>query len=186
MKIQISKIYMNKTWKYLFPMLKDYEDDVLMSLLNSINIVATGIGDFLLDRRLEQHIFVLINQESNPRIFNNLYNYIIDKEYFEDDYVFDNLATGCLHMIIFKLPKNVIPTFLDGRYSHLYTYTEKKRLFNKEDEVYNIINKHYDYKIKFIKQVKEEFGTVLEINEIGNRELDLPPKKQDEIFNYRN
>ena len=185
MKIQIDKIYMNKTWKYLFPMLKDYNDDVLIALLNSLHIAATGIGDFLIKKNLEQHIFILINQRSNPRLFSNLINYIIDKDYFEDDYVFDNIATGCLHMVILKLPKNVISTFFDGRYSHLYTYTERKNFFRKKDEAYSVINKHYDYKFQFINQLKEEFGTVLEIGEIGNRELDLPPKKKEEIFNYK-
>ena len=80
-------------------------------------------------------------------------------------------------MVILKLPKNVISTFFDGRYSHLYTYTERKKFFRKKDEAYSVINKHYDYKFQFINQLKEEFGTVLEIGEIGNRELDLPPKK---------
>ena len=129
------------------------------SLNSEINLLTGVIIFSFLLRIVSAYFFrdVFIENEWNI-LLNNLINYIIDKEYFEDDYVFDNIATGCLHMIILKLPKNVVSTFFDGRYSHLYTHTERKKFFRKKDEAYSVINKHYDYKFQFINQLKEEFG----------------------------
>ena len=86
MRIKIWKVFKNKTLKYVLPMLKKYYDDTLVSLLNSVGILAVGIGDFLIEKEYKQHIFVLIDSKVNPRIFNELIYHVEDKEYYEDNY----------------------------------------------------------------------------------------------------
>jgi hypothetical protein len=184
MKIKIGKVFKNRTLKYVLPMIKKYYDDTLVSLLNSVGILAVGIGDFLIEKDYKQHVFVLVDSKVNPRIFNELIYYVEDKEYYEDDYSFDNLLTGRLQMIIFKLPEDIIQTFLLGKYSKMY-YFEDACEFLKNDNAFDVIIKNKKHKPKFIKEVKTEFGTELKMEEVGTRELDIPPIKKEEIFNYK-
>ena len=184
MKIKIGKVFKNKTLRYVLPMLKKYYDDTLVALLNSVGILAVGIGDFLIEKEYKQHVFVLIDSKVNSRIFNELIYYVEDKIYYEDDYSYDNLLTGRMQMIIFKLPDDIIDTFLLGKYSKMY-YFEDACDFLIDEQTFDVIIKNKNHKPKFIKEVQTEFGTKLKVEEVGDRELDIPPIKKNEIFNYK-
>jgi hypothetical protein len=131
-----------------------------------------------------QHLFILIDNKANPTIFNELIEYIMDKDYYENDYSYDNLLTGRMQMIIFKLPENTIDKFLQGKYSKLYYY-EDARDFIIDDNTFNVLIKSKKHKPTYIKELEIEFGTTLTLEEIGDRELDIPPKKEEELFNYK-
>ena len=164
-------------------MLKKYYDDALVTMLNSVGILGVGIGDFLIEKEYKQHVFVLIDSKANPTIFNELIFYILDKEYYEDDYSYDNLLTGRMQMIIFKLPEDIIENFIAGQYSKLY-YFEDACDFIIDDNAFDVIIKNKNHKPKFIKEIEIEFGTTLKLEEVGDRELDIPPLNENEIFNY--
>ena len=125
MKIKLGKVFKNKTLKYVLPMLKKYYDETLITMLNSVGILGVGIGDFLINKKYSQHVFVLIDSKFNPTIFNELIYYVSDKDYYEDDYSYDNLLTGRMQMVIFKLPEDIIDTFIAGQYSKLYYFEER-------------------------------------------------------------
>jgi Fe-S cluster assembly iron-binding protein IscA len=186
MKIKIGRVYKNRTLKYILPLIKKYHDNLLITMLNSVGILAVGIGDMIYDSKLvkNQHVFVLIDNKANPSIFNELIEYVMDKDYYEDDYPFDNLLTGRMQMVIFKLPKDIIKEFLEGKYSKLYYY-EDARDFILDDNTFNVLIKSKEHKATFIKELQVEFGTTLTMEELGDRELDIPPKKPEEFFNYR-
>jgi hypothetical protein len=186
MKIKIGRVYKNRTLKYILPLIKKYHDSLLITMLNSVGILAVGIGDMIYDSKLikNQHVFVLIDNKANPSIFNELIEYVMDKDYYEDDYPFDNLLTGRMQMVIFKLPKDIIKEFLEGKYSKLYYY-EDARDFILDDNTFNVLIKSKEHKATFIKELQVEFGTTLTMEELGDRELDIPPKKPEEFFNYR-
>ena len=65
-------------------------------MLNSVGILAVGVGDFIYDQfyKKDSHIFILIDHKANSSIFNELMEYIMDKNYYEDDYSYDNLLEG--------------------------------------------------------------------------------------------
>ncbi len=186
MKIKIGRVFKNRSLKYLLPLTKKYHDDMLVTMLNSVGILAIGIGDMVYNSELfkHQHLFILIDNKANPTIFNELIEYVMDKDYYEDDYSYDNLLTGRMQMIIFKLPENVIDKFLQGKYSKLYYY-EDARDFIIDDSTFNVLIKSKKHKPTFIKELEIEFGTTLKLEEIGDRELDIPPKKDEELFNYK-
>ena len=186
MKIKIGRVFKNRSLKYLLPLTKKYHDDMLVTMLNSVGILAVGIGDMIYDSCCfkNQHIFILIDNKANPTIFNELIEYIMDKDYYENDYSYDNLLTGRMQMIIFKLPKDTIDKFLQGKYSKLYYY-EDARDFIIDDSTFNVLIKSKKQKPTFIKELEIEFGTTLTLEEIGDRELDIPPKKEEELFNYK-
>lgn len=186
MKIKIGRVFKNRSLKYLLPLTKKYHDDMLVTMLNSVGILAIGIGDMIYNSELfkHQHLFILIDNKANPTIFNELIEYIMDKDYYEDDYSYDNLLTGRMQMIIFKLPKDTIDKFLQGKYSKLYYY-EDARDFIIDDNTFNVLIKSKKHKPTFIKELEIEFGTTLTLEEIGDRELDIPPKKEEELFNYK-
>lgn len=186
MKIKLGKVFKNRSLKYLLPYTKKYHDNMLITMLNSVGILAVGIGDMVYDSQLfkHEHLFILIDNKANPSIFNELIEYVMDKDYYQDDYSYDNLLTGRMQMIIFKMPEGVIDKFLAGKYSKLYYYEDAKD-FIIDDDTFNVLIKSKDHKPKFIKEIEIEFGTTLKLEEVGNRELDIPPIKEDEIFNYK-
>ena len=191
MKVEIGKVYANKTLKYILPLVRKYYDKMLVSLINSVSVLAVGVGDFLVKKELSQHIFILVDSKVNSRIFTELLYYIMDKEYYEDNYPFDHMSAGSMQMIVFKLPDDIIETFFKGKYSEIYSFTEACELII-HDETFNIIMKNPDHRTKFIQQLKVEYQAVngspaitLTDEEIGDRELDIPPIKKNEIFNYK-
>lgn len=185
MKIQVGNVFLNKTVKYLVPLLKLY-GDVLKANVNSLQILAVGIGDFLLDKQLENHLFILTNSKyPDPNTFAQLIKWLRVQDYFEDDYAYDDVITGNKHMIILKLPKDkeVIEEFKKGNYSKLYSYEEAYKLV-KDDGVFSVLIKDHNYVTQFVKNINNEFGTNLKEEEVGDRELDRFPFDKEEIFNY--
>lgn len=196
MKIEIGKVYHNKTTKYLMPMIRQHYDDMLVTYLKSVGIMAVGIGDFLIQEKLNQHLFVLIDTKFNPKIFTSMIEYIYQHNYYERDYPFDDVLTGRMQMVVFKLKNDVIDTFMKGSYSELYSYEDACNIIQNE-ETLDVIMKSHTYQAKFIEKIKDEYtaedsgstkaepAITLTLDEIGDRELDLPPKKEEEIFNHK-
>ncbi len=181
MKIQLGKIYLNKTIKYLVPLLKVY-GDTLKANLNSLQFLAIGVGDFLCSKKLENHLFMLSNIEyPDKKTFYATLEWLRLQDYYEDDYAYDDIVKGKQHMIVLKLPKQGIDSFFAGKYSSLFEEEELKLLNN---DVLSIVIKDHNYIYDFIKNIEEEFGTKLLFDEVGDRELDRNPFKNQEIFNY--
>lgn len=188
MKISIGQVFANKTLKYVLPLLRKHYDDVLITMVNSVSVLAVGIGDFVIQEQHNQHIFILVDSKVNARIFYELIGYIMDKEYFMNTYAYDNALTGRMQMIVFKLPENVMNKFMNGEYSKMYSFEDACDLI-KHENVFDVIVKNPKHKPKFIDEVEVEYGYRLkvcgELDEVGDRELDIPPEKKNEIFNYR-
>ena len=184
MKIQIDSIKMNRTKKYLTPCLKEHGED-FVSRLSKVRKVAYGFADMIIGKKYEKHIFILINTSKCLEEFVSLLSWLKGKRYYEDDYAFDSLHSGVLHMIVVKLPEicyGKFNFFTKGEYSKMYSLEQIQQI--KSDEVKRVLIKDHNYKLSFTKKLNEYFGTNLTPKEIGDRELDLPPtiEVEEEIF----
>lgn len=191
MKIQIGEITMNRTKKYLVPCLRHY-GSTFVEKIHSITKVAIGIGDIITIRsniKLEKHIFILLDTTANidKKIFHSVMSWIKEQDMYEEDYAFDHLSKGFLHMLVIKLPEDcyeAFETFKRGEYSKMYTPDKLKSLFNENSEQYKILVKDHNYKLTFSKALQKEYDIEIAEDEIDDKfEFDFPIKEIEEIFN---
>jgi len=201
-KIQIGQIFMNKTRKYLYPIIKQHGTDFVFKF-NSIFKVAIGIGDILVENcgfKHEKHLFILVDSRYKPSEFIRTIKWLRKHHSYEDDYVFGDITTSRFHMIVVKIPEQYIPSlqrFKESKFSKMYSKEDVKKFFSfvnrtgSDKILYKNINRvlvhDHNYKIQFAEQLKEEFEIDnLTINDIADDvEFDLPIKEIEEIFNYK-
>lgn len=190
MKIQIGKIFLNKTTKYLTPCLAEYGLD-FKNKLDAVTKLAIGIGDMVLvDKNvlLEKHIFILVDTKANPTSFINFLNYIKSQSYYEDDYVFDDVSKGRKHMIVISIPDKYTRTihkFKENKYSEMYSEEEVEKLFANKP-IKKVFIKDHNYKVEFVKEINSTYNMTgkhkLKVEE-WDGELDFPIDLKEEIFN---
>lgn len=198
-KIQIGRIFMNRTRKYLFPLLKKYGDEFTFNI-NSLSKVAVGIGDMIVEQcgfKHEKHLFMLVDSKYKPSRFISILAWLRKHPSYEDDYVFGNIQTSRFQMIVIKIPDTYVESMLnfkDGRYSKMYSSDDVRKLFSSDgrtgfdkklyDNISKVLVRDHNYRIEFTEQVRKEFG-VPDFKPDAESEYDLPIAKVEEIFNYK-
>lgn len=199
-KIQLGKIFMNRTRKYLMPVLKDYGSD-FSSKINNLFKVAVGIGDIIVDNcgiHHEFHLFILVDTLSNTSNFISLLDDIRRHSSYEDDYVYGNITKSRYHMIVVKIPDNYhfsLGKFKKGRYSQMYNESDLKKLFSFDSEkvtneyrkIQKVLIKDHNYKFEFAKIIQQEFDIPdYSSDDIGDEsEFDFPLLNIEEIFSLK-
>ena len=211
MQIQSGKLYENRTWKYLYPCLKVY-GGTLKTYLNSFFKLAVGLGDHNINIDENNCIYILIdtNIHSSQQSLQTYREYLskfLDwvrfQPYYVTDYIFEGFDRGEKHMLVLRLPdiyKESYVKFKQGEYSEMYSSKDIDNLYplivnsNKNIEIKvnnnitnikNVLTKNSSHLELFRKQINDEFGTNLSLNDLKNHELDLPPSQNEEIFNYK-
>jgi hypothetical protein len=194
MDIQIGKLFINRTVKYLVPGLNFY-GPTLKTKLNLVFKLAFGVHDSLIEgSHLEgqKNIYILVDKLVRPDLFQNFMDWVKHQEYFVTDYAYDAImeAHSRKHMIVLAYPPTMgdsYEKFLLGKYSKMYTKKEITSFFAEESkkEVRQVIVKTVHAKTRFITLIKETFGTILEEQDFltGYWEYDLPPNEEEEFFN---
>ncbi len=179
---------MNKTKKYLLPCLAYYGEDFARRV-GTVFKLAVGIGDVITVKSnilFEKHIFLLVDSNINPISFNSFKEWIKDQPMYEDDYAFDNILTGHLHVFVISLPEQyykTYETFKESQYSKMYN-PEEINHFIKNQDVKKVLIKDNNYIFDFTQQLNETFGLNLTPNDINDgRELDLPILIEEEYLN---
>lgn len=187
MKIQINNIVLNKTKAYLAPCLKEY-GEVFETKLNSVFKVAMGIGDIILIENgvnYEQHIFILIDNNIANSHFKQFIKWIRKQDMFEDDYAYDNVTNGQLHMVIIKLPESCYKPaqlFKKSQFSKMFSEEEVTKYFSNKPTEKAVLIKDNNYRIQYTKELNEIFNSTIKPEELEG-ELDFPIRKKNEIFN---
>lgn len=187
MVIQVGSIYMNNTWKYLSPILSVYGKE-FVTHFNNVWKVAVGIGDMMLIKnniRYEQHLFILIDTKSGRRFFSSFLRWIKDQEMYEDDYCFDDINHGQLHMIVVKMPPEgykAIQQFKHSQFSKMFTIDEINKYFKDNPDVSKVLVKDNHYKFEFVNKLNYLWETTVTPEEYEG-ELSLPIKQSKEFFN---
>lgn len=189
MTIQVGKIVINKTKKYLAPCIKAYGPK-FESEINAITKVGVGIGDIITVKsgvKFEKHLFILVDTSTKTKIkvFNKFLTWVKDQVMYEDDYVFDDVQTGNFHMVIIKFPEKYYKTFETfklSQFSKMYSRQDVNRFFAERPEIQKVLIKDNNYKIDFVKQLNKLFEATVPHEEFDG-ELDFPLRKEEEEFN---
>lgn len=190
----------NKTYEYLFPFLKTYKYN-LQDKLMKLEWLAMGIGDFYFDEDLQSRLFVLVNVQDGEE-FQKFIEWFRDNKYHVADYPFDDIhfKESDLHMIVVDFAdENTFNAFINSKFSQMYKGQNINKFIRRiipklpkgggaikaiHNPVYQVITRSEEYKKIFIEKIAEEYGTILTVKELAERELDLPLDKSEEIFNY--
>ena len=209
MQIQSGKLYENRTWKYLFPCLKYYGND-LINYLTSFIKLGVGIGDD--NVKTEGNcIFILIetnvplaselDRNSYKRSFSKFLDWLRYQPYYMTDYVYEGLDSGEKHMVVIKVPPihdTTYVNFIQGNYSEMYKKEELNKYFNimnndannlhvtaRNERVHNsrlVLTKDSKYAPTFVNQINKEYGSNATLEDFKDAELDYPIKLTEEIF----
>ena len=192
MKIKENVWYKNQTKRYVLPALKYYGKDFLRHISNIMK-VAVGVGDTILQEDFPNHIFFLINTRVRRKEFILSYAWFKENGYLIKDYAYDDIHTGYLQMLVFKLPPekpNMVKVFLTGKFSKLYTTEEIKKFFGCTPDKYivQILTKDEGYRMIFLEIIKKMYNLNLDYDEYfgsnPDSELDIKPMRKHEYFNH--
>lgn len=193
MNIEIGKYYVNKTWRFLLPCLRGY-GDIFVTKFNPVFKLAVGIHDTLVDNSnisIGKNLYILCDKMINEKQFYDFLDWIKYQESYVADYCPDSeILKSRKHMIVIKIPdmfNEAYDNFLKGHYSFMYLESELKLLFsdNIRKKEYDVLSRNPIIVEEFAKKVNEEFKTKISKHDLKNAELELPLKKEEEIFNCR-
>lgn len=194
MEIEIGKLYVNRTLKYLVPAL-NYYGPTLKTKLNLVFKLAFGIHDSLLEGSYlqgQKNIFILVDKLVRPDLYQNFMDWVKHQEYYVTDYAYDSILehNSRKQMIVLAFPSKLYDAydkFLLGKYSLMYTKKEIQEYFGDENKAgaRHVLTKSVFAKNQFKTQIKQTFGTELEEKDFrqGSWEFDLPPNSEEEFFN---
>lgn len=190
MQIQIGKIYVNKTLKYLFPTLRAYGPG-LRNKISELHKVAVGVHDDFYKAQITPSIFILIDREHYRNKTISTLNWLRYQPYYVTDYPYDDLVNGRLHMIILRLPKRFhhsFEAFTKGKYSEMFTDEEIEEFVKTDVDMfgaYKVLTRKKEAYTEFLEKIEESFGMVeVKATDLIDKELDFPLEKEKEIFNY--
>lgn len=207
-KFNENRIFQNKSYKYLFPLVRNYG----LNFITRFNNVMK-LGVFIKDMnysnpRVKSHClyFVIKSPDENNVIkryefelnaFNDFVEFVKYQQYYVTHYPID------INKYVFVLKVNselnqAIDEFIGGRFSKMFTKEDVINYYplikgdsqNAIDYNEKIIEKRmillHDnaYAQTYLDKVNENFETKLTLEDIVNWEFDEKPNMQNEVLNY--
>ena len=196
MQIEIGKRYDNKTWRFLFPCLRGH-GDIFASKINPLYKLAVGVYDYTLKDQTKfngRNIFILLDMYSQNKLCTDFIEFVKYQSYYVTHYCPDtDFGNSRKMMIVISIPERFEPAydaFIRGKYSEMYNEEEVRILFSNPDRrrEYDILSKSTESQKDFLECFSTEFGISCSTNyfDLPLRELELPPRLSEEIFNYPN
>lgn len=196
MKIEFGKAYINKTWKFLVPVLRGYGDIFISKFNEQLFKLAYGINDKALEGAAiiqdKRPIFILCDKAVIPHKFNQFMDWIRYQPYYVTDYQTDTNINSRTHMLVLDIPEEyhrAYDKFCVGLYSEMFTEEQLNFLFkDKNSEQYKILSRDYKYGESFIEKIKKQFSVSFNVKEkrdfLNVAEYELPYYLEDseEVF----
>lgn len=184
-RVTSQKIHMNRSRRYILPCLKEYGDE-FVKRIEAVFKIAVGLGDIIVRKKYERHIFVLMDTTIATRFFIEFLTWIKHQDMYEDDYVFGDMQKSTLHMVVLQFPEpfsHKLEQFWQGHYSKMFSKGEMRKYFSPGNEVIKVLTRDHDYRIAFTQRLNKIFGTSLSPEEYEG-ELDFRPEESEELFNH--
>lgn len=196
MKIEFGKVFKNKTWDFLRPIVRGYGEVFVDKFTHQIYKLAYGI----MDRNLEgakiiegkRPLFIMVDAGVNRRQYMDFMDWLKYQPYYITDYDVD-LDNPRLHMIVLEAPEEYYKAydkFCLGLYSEMFTAEELSKLIDDRNTVpYKVLSRDPKYRNTFLKKVEREFAVSLQGTDrqefLEHAELEFPYSlnSEDEIFN---
>lgn len=181
MKVESGKLFLNRTWKYIYPALRVYGQDTI-NYLNSLIKLGVGIQDQNYEPEHKEDtpmIFILIQtqlkesaqtarEKNYLKYIDEFFTFIRKQVFYIDDYLYDIKDNCCYHMVVLRFPesfKHTFGKFIVGKYSEMY----HKTIIDKFFPIKNL-NKVYNKKVF---KVASSLGENLEIHSILKKDEDF-------------
>ena len=189
MQLEIGRLYINKTYKYLYPIIKSFGETFLVKH-SSLWKLATGIYDDSFNGKYEDDrlLFVLYDKKHKPKLFENVLQYFKYQDYYHSDYAYDDITHGRMHMVVFKIPEKYNDTydyFRKSQYSFMYSEKETNELFKATEKGVDVMYRTEEAYTRMIAITKNSFNVDVTKNDLIGFELDFPLENVKEIFNYK-
>tara|TARA_R110000796_G_scaffold231853_8_gene349949 strand:+ start:3962 stop:4549 length:588 start_codon:yes stop_codon:yes gene_type:complete len=186
-KIEIGKMFQNKSWRFLGPTLTHYGQDFI-DKLNTVFKLAAGIGDVSHQNNVPS-LYLVCDAKYQPRNFNEVLQWFRYHDCFITDYPYDtDLKDVRRHMIVFKIPKPYIESYnhlLRSEYSKMFSKEEVGRMFDHtRRDVLGVLLKREEMKVLHLDKVNKCYDTNVKPDDFQPTEYDFPFKNPEEIFNY--
>ncbi len=209
--IKSGEVFMNKTYKYLLPIVNTYSKEFIYQYnMVSESLLACGVNDVLYESAINEkntHLLFLIydvngkfdatkkmyhDLKIGKSTFNQYLSFVRNYTHYINDYYFDNIK-GNRHCVILKVPtkyKQAYDKCLESKFSLMFTKSELTELkinaktrSGKPDLRYLVLTKDNSYRQQFEQLVNETFDTNIRLEK--DVELDFPFINKNEIFNYK-
>jgi hypothetical protein len=189
MNIKAGELYINKTMKYLLPVIKDYGQE-LSTNINNLFKLGFGVKDALFtDKDMNCHIFILVDTSIDRDKFNTTLLWLQQQPYYEHDYPFDDIKRGSKHMIVLKIPEHHIPAyqnFITSKFSKMYHKDDIDKYFKKTDARYKVLTKDSETLKAYVDEINKTFDAQYTYAEWikDDVEIEKPINLKEEIFNF--
>jgi hypothetical protein len=202
MEIKVNQFYVNKTRKFLLPLIRTFGEEFL-DRYNSIYKFAVGVHDINLN--IETYvknkplIYIMIDKVSSSSRGQFFLDWLVTQDYYVHDYVASQELSSRMHMVVLKFNEEyeyVYERFMLGNYSAMYTEEEIDTFFRiPREKVGTESRKIYDYALQVLtKSENALFGYRYKVNKLYNADLnvenlrdhldyELPLDPSEEIFN---
>lgn len=204
------KIFINRSYKYLSPCMKLYGEEFItkMRLLCGLAIAIQDFGYnttpesrifenniyYVIDTNGEYTFGKHINVEKSKIDFFMVISWLRQQDFYVRDYPLDSGKSGSQHIIVLKLPLDLIGKFINGDYANLYDKhtldlivpkTVKVIRTEELNPVYAVLSKDDSYLPTYLKQLNDEYNTRLTVDDIKHHtQFDIPPLPKNEIIRW--
>ena len=176
-----SKIYINKTYKYLLPCIEQ-RDKKLIGYIKKMSPIGYFIG---YKKQSTENIYILCEKTD---IDKQLRAYIKMEKNYRTGFTIKK-GSEKLWMIVLSFPRECMHSFnlfLEGFYSQMYNKNERQEFYFKEN-VKKILDKEEEALQDYREKLVDEFRTPKNLSLSWVKDhfnYDTPPLKSKEIFNY--
>lgn len=197
MKIEIGKIYENRTKMLLAPGLKHYGDSFVQRFNSDLFKLAYGINDKIYNNesKLEGRnpIFIMVDRAVKPQLSWQAIEWIRCKPFYITDYPAEVSSFPRKHIIVLDYPielKDAYKYFIKGYYSKMYSKEQLDKYFQKDSIAYKILTKDSSYMPVFISKIEQVFDVVItDKSSYIDSELEFPflmnmQTIEEETFNF--
>jgi len=198
--IQLGTITLNKSYRYLYPIMRFYGDEV-HKRIRETHKLGVGINDVIYWQQskliLTEEIFILVDTKGEYKNGKHTNPVTAQAKFAEDlawlkeigilrtEYVFDQI-NGHLHMLVVKIPEDVphaVKAFVLGKYDLIYTQKQATLLFKSDSVEFKVVTDDKQYRVAFAQAVKNRID--VDIDPIELPGLVGKPIFEQEIFKNR-
>lgn len=191
MKIQIGQLYINRTWKYLFPCLKGH-GPACTEVINSMFKLAVGIDDTTQKEYKGKSILLMVDSKFLEKEFRKGLAWLKIQDFYITDYVAEASLTSMSrkHIIQVRIPEvyeTAYEHFIRNEYSKMYTEEQIVALFTQNifSPYVGVLQRSKQAFNTFIEEINAMYDTKLKAADFaGDIEYDHPIIPEEEIFNF--
>ena len=197
MKIEIGKVYENRTKMLLMPGLKYYGQSFVERFSGDLFKLAYAVNDKIYTNeghlKGKRPIFIMIDKAVKPQLSWAAIEWLRCKPFYITDYPAEVSSFPRKHVVVLDYPvelEKAYSYFMKGLYSKMYDKEYLDKYFDKNSDAYKILTKDPSYMPVFISKIEKVFDvTITDKAGYIDSELEFPflmnmQTIEEETFNF--